>query len=95
MLWKNVVTSVKLQLIKKVSNAHEFCRFLRYRSESYFLEENTSVKLIIGSNAQCMLCFEICTPEGREGEKRPISKQSTQSLLPKKYLDHCIHGVIG
>ena len=27
------------------------------------------VELFIGSKVQCMLCFEICTPEGR-GEKR-------------------------
>ena len=29
----------------------------------------TGVKLFIGSKDQCMFCFEICTPEGRGGEK--------------------------
>ena len=29
----------------------------------------TGVELIIGSKVLCMLCFEICTPEGRGGEK--------------------------
>ena len=30
---------------------------------------STGVKLFIGSKVQCMLCFEICSPEGRDGEK--------------------------
>ena len=42
------------------------------------------VKLFIGSKVPCMFCVEICTPEGRGGEKEgsgvPISEQSTQNL---------------
>ena len=30
---------------------------------------STGVELILGSKVQCLFCFEICTTEGREGEK--------------------------
>ena len=57
----------------------------------------TGVGLILVSKVQCMFCFEICTPEGRGGEKGRYKFQNKvhrtldpmiSSTLLRRYLVH-------
>ena len=54
--------------------------------------KHTGVKLFIGAKDPCMFCLEICTPEGRGGEKGGSANFKTQypePLIQKKYLEPC------
>ena len=45
--------------------------------------DNTGIKSFIASEAQCMFCFEICTPEGKGGENggsANLKTKHTESL---------------
>ena len=42
----------------------------------------TGVKLFLGSKVLCMFCFEICTPEGRGGEKGGSTNFKTKHTEP-------------
>ena len=43
-------------------------------TSSVLCSATAKLKSFIGSKDQCVFCFEICTPEGRGGEKRESAK---------------------
>ena len=45
-------------------------------------ESYTGVKFFVGPKVQCVFCFEICTPDAREGEKGGSANFKTMSTEP-------------
>ena len=53
-----------------------------HRSEEAPPMKHTGVKLFIGAKDPCMFCLEICTPEGRGGEKGGSASFKTKHTEP-------------
>ena len=81
------------KVIKEFLQVVEKLKFMiKFVSDRYLwipdISQYTEVESFIGSKVECMFCFEICTPEGRGGEKvgsANFQKTQNQEITPPLY----------